>query len=222
MSRTRGWTGLRNSLVALGLGLAASAVGVVRADSITASPLIAYETSGSIGTTGITGTPGAITYTSLVGASFLSPSTLDLGAFQATPLAAGQTVTYDNTPFDIKFKVDNVDNSTGTVTPNQTPIDITGVLNGTATGPNQSSVTATFNTPSSTFATGLYTNTLQIANNPLSIVPSSSFNGQTTVQGTLTTVVTPAAPAPEPSTIVLFAATIAGLGLRQRHRLRRG
>jgi hypothetical protein len=216
------------------LGLAASAAGVGRADSITAptSALIAYETSGTIGTTGVTGDPTAVTFTPLIGASFMSPSTLDLGQFQAKALAAGQTVTYDNTPFDIKFKVDNVNNATGAVTPNQTPIDIKGVLNGTLIGPNQSSVKATFDAPgasvaSSTdptaysFLTGLYTNTLKLSDNPQSIVPSSTFGGVSTTQAVLNTVLTPASPAPEPSTVVVFAVAIAGLGLRHRVRLRR-
>ena len=61
--------------------------------------------------------------------------------------------------------------------------------------------------------------TLKIANNPLSIVPSSTYNGMTTAQGMLTTYFTATAPVPEPSTVVLFSATIAGLGFR--HRLRR-
>ena len=53
----------------------------------------------------------------------------------------------------------------------------------------------------------------------MSIVPSTTNMGMSTVQAMLTTTVTPVTAAPEPSTVVLFAATIAGLGLR--HRLRR-
>ena len=211
MRRTRGWTGLRTSVVAL--GLVAAAAGVTRADpmSTPTSTLLAYETSGTIGTTGVTGDPSAITFTPLIGASFVSPSTLALGVFQAKALAAGQSVTYDNTPFDIKFTGrQRQQRHRRRSSPNETPFDITGVLNGTLSGANQSSVTATFDPPvqhlasdpaSYSFATGLYTNTLKIANNPLSIVPSTTYNGMTTAQGMLTTYFTATAPVPEPSTV---------------------
>jgi hypothetical protein len=228
MRLTREWAVLRNSVAAL--GFVAAAAGVTRADpmSTPTSTLLAYETSGTIGSAGVTGDPTAITYTPLIGASFESPSTLALGAFQAKALGDGQTVTYDNTPFSIKFTVDKVNNGVGPVTPNETPFNITGVLNGTLSGANQSNVTATFDPPvhhltsdpaSYSFATDLYTNTLKIANNPLSIVPSTTYNGMTTAQGMLTTYFTATAPVPEPSTVLLFSATIAGLGFR--HRLRR-
>lgn len=223
MRKTRGcWTGLRASVVAF--GLVASAVGVSRADPMT-STLLAYETSGSVGTTGVTGDPTAVSFTPLIGASSESPSSLSLGAFQTKALDAGQTVSYDNTPFAIKFQVDNVNNGTGPVVPNETPLSITGVLNGTLTGPSQSTVTATFDAPSKSlasdptayaFATGLYTNTLKIADNPLSIVPSTTDNGMTTAQGNLNTYFTATAPVPEPSTVLIFAATIAGLVARRR------
>lgn len=221
MRRTLGWTGLRTSVVAF--GLVAAAAGITRADPMT-STLIAYDTVGSsIGTSGVTTSGGATTpalsFVPLTGGAFMSPSTLDLGMFQTAALAAGQSVTYSNTPFDIKFTVDGVNGQTGFM-PNGTPVDLTGTLNGTISGPNQSSVMATFDAPaSSAFATGLYANTLAITNNPVSVVPSTTNNGMTTVQAMLTTTITPATPAPEPSTVVLFAATIAGLGLR--HRLRR-
>ena len=244
MRRIRGWTGLQTSVVALGLVAAAS--GVTRADPMTStSTLLAYDTVGSsVGTTGVTSyttdsngvmtptavpTGPAISFVPLTGGAFMSPSSLSLGMFKADALAAGQSVTYNNTPFNIKFKVDGIngtpsvmaDGTTPGFLPNGTPVDITGVLNGTLTGANQSTVSVKFNPPASAaFATSLYSNTLQISDNPLSIVPSMSNGGMTSAQAVLTTVLTPATPAPEPSTIVLFAVTTAGLGLR--HRLRRG
>ena len=194
MRRTLGWTGFRTSVVAL--GLVAAATGVTRADSMTAptSTLVAYDTVGStIGTTGITGTP-SISFVPQTGGAFMSPSTLNLGMFEAAALPAGQMTTYNNTPFDIKFKVDGVNGNTSFM-PNGTPVDLTGTLNGTLTGASQSSVVATFDSPATAaFATGLYSNTLAISNNPVSIVPSTSFSGMSTVQAMLTTQVTPATP----------------------------
>jgi hypothetical protein len=175
--------------------------------------------------TGGTTQASPISYVPVTGTA-LTPSTLSLGSFQAAPLADGQAISYYNTPFDIKLTATAVNGVTG-VTPNATPIDITGVLNGTLNGKNQSSVTATFGPIGTTggaytypsFATGLYTNVLTVPNNPLAIVPSTTNGGVTTAQAQVVTSLTPTSPVPEPSTVVLFAATIAGLAFR--HQIRR-
>ncbi len=219
MRRILGWTGVRTSVVAF--GLVAAAAGVTRADTIPSAALLAYDSNGTVGTTGVTGDASAVSIKSLIG-SFYSQSNLNMGVFQTKALDPGQTVTFANTPFDIKFKIDDVNNSATPghpITPNTTPIDVTGVLNGTLTGSNQSSVVATFDPGPHLFTAGPYANTLTITNNPLSIVPSSSNNGMTSSQATVASQLAVATPAPEPSTVVLFAATIAGLGFR--HRLRR-
>ena len=232
MYRIRGWTRLRASVVAF--GLVAAATGTAQAAPMTTTttgPMMTYNTTESvISPTGQTGVTDPITYVPVSGASFLAPSSLSLGAFQVSALPAGQSVTYNNTPFSIKFSPTKVGDSIPT--PDQLPFNISGHLNGTVAGTNQSSVTATFDTPpitttpSSTtdtsdpayqFKAGLYTNKLQIANNPLTLVPSSSNNGMTTVQANLVSS-TFTAPVPEPSTILLFAATAAGLGLRRQIR----
>ena len=56
--------------------------------------------------------------------------------------AAGQSTTYDNTPFSITYLAGQFD---GNALTDPDTVTITGVLNGTVTGPNQSSVVATFN-----------------------------------------------------------------------------
>jgi hypothetical protein len=238
MRRKRGWTRLRTSFVAL--ALAAAATGHAQASSMSTDPLttsssatlLTYDTVGSwIDTTGVTSTGSptmsGVTYSPTTGSSFLTPSSLSLGGFQANALGSGQTITYANTPFHIKLTADAVNGQAG-FQPNGTPIDISGVLNGTLSGANQSTVTATFNKPldstgaatnpaAYTFLTGLYNNTLQIPDNPLTIVPSTANNGMTTAQAVLAdSSIT--SPVPEPSTIVLFAATVAGLGFRHRIR----
>jgi hypothetical protein len=210
MRKTR-WTGLKASVIALGL-VAAVAGGAQ------ASPLLAYASSGTIDNgTGVTGTPG-LSIDSVMGGSFMSPSSLNLGAFHAEALASGQSTTYSNTPFHFTFKALTVDGAAPQV--NQTPIDVSGVLNGTLSGPSQSSVTATFDkaSPGSyQFLTGLYSNTLTIPDSPLSIVPSTTNSGVTTAQAILSNIAI-TSPVPEPSTILLFASTVIGLGLRRQIR----
>jgi hypothetical protein len=90
------------------------------------------------------------------------------------------------------------------------------------TGDNQSSVVATFDPISnSTFLTGQYSNTIGILDSPLSLVPSTTNNGQTSAQATLDTQFQNHNPIPEPTSIALFLTTLAGLGVRHRVRARR-
>ena len=121
-----------------------------------------------------------------------------------------------------------------TPSPNQTPITVTGVLNGSVSGNNQSNVTATYNTISNgTFTTGNWSNTLSITDNPQSLVPFTTNGGLTSAQAMLTSTMlsttasstsgstsTSGTPdIPEPSTIALFLTTLAGLGVHKaRHR----
>jgi hypothetical protein len=227
MFRIRGWTSLRASVAAF--GLVAAAAGAAQAAPISTAPMMmTYDTTvGSfIGPSGQTSVTDPITYVPVSGASFLAPSSLSLGAFQVNALPSGQSVTYNNTPFSIKFAPTHVGDMVPTA--DQVPFNITGHLTGTVSGPNQSSVVATFDAPPTTttsdptnpgyqFNAGLYANTLKVADNPLSLVPSTSNNGMTTIQANLVSS-TYTAPVPEPSTILLFAATAAGLGLRRQIR----
>lgn len=253
MSRSSGWTWMRST--ALAFGLAAAVTAGARADIIPTttitpdlgSTVLGYDTANSsIDTTkGVTTTGGAdatsaLKITSVAGGTFLTPSFLSLGAFQAASLGSGQSVTYNNTPFDFSFKADSLNGANG-LAPNETPVNLSGVLNGTLTGNSQSSLTAQFGkwvtdsagksvfqpyTPQDTFKfnTGLssgilYANTLTLPNNPVAIVPYTTNNGLTTAQAFLSSN-SIGSPVPEPSTIVLFAATAVGLGFR--HRLRKG
>lgn len=223
MRRTRGWTGLRPMVFAL--GLVAATAGSAQAASIPASPVLAYSTDGSsIGTTGVSGTP-VISFIHTVGA-VMSPSNLSFGKFEVAAPASGQTTTYTNTPFTINLTAAPMDGSTtAPVLPTSPLITLTGVLNGTVSSSNQSNVVATFNPLASTdFTTGNYINTLGLPNSPLNLVPSTSNGGDTTAQAALSSVyITPPPPSavPEPSTLALFAATVIGLGFRRRLLARR-
>lgn len=233
MGKNRAGIGRLAGVIALGLAAAAALPGGAQADNIPvdvnvgqvgSSTLLTYNTVGSwvgagVGADGSSASP--VTFVPVTGTA-LTPSNLSLGTFQAASLADGQSVTFYNTPFDIKLNVTAV-NGVSDFQPNGTPVDITGVLNGTL-GPNQSSVTAVFGGTTGAysypaFATGLYSNLLSIPNNPLEIVPATTNNGTTSAQAQISTVLSVNSPVPEPSTVVIFAATIAGLGFR--HRIRR-
>lgn len=225
MRKTRGWTGPRTAVVALTLGLlAAPAVqagaisGTTVSDSEAAAAIEAgvatsineYTTAGTIGLTGITG-PNAIGFNSVAGGSFLAPSAFSLGEFLVSALPAGVSTTYENTPFEINYIAQKVNGETPD--DNGTPIKVTGVLNGTITGPNQSSVTAKFDPiAESEFRTGNFVNTLSV-NGTILLVPSSNNGGRTTAQATLSA---DYSPVPEPATITVFLAALIGLGLRRR------
>ena len=99
MHRIQGWTGLRAAVIALGL-VAWTATGA------TASPL-GYTTSGQVTpTTGVTGT-NVVSFVPLSSGNSVDLSTgqtnASLGNFIISPLAAGATTTYSNTPIQISF-----------------------------------------------------------------------------------------------------------------------
>lgn len=204
MRMTQGWTGLRFAVIALGLFTSASTS--TKADSI-----LGYGTAGAIDASmpgdGVTGA-NVISYVPITSAQVDTTSNIPLGFFQVAAQSAGQSTTYNNTPFSITFVPSTLN---GTTLVNPGTVMISGVLNGVVTGGNQSSVVATFSTPSTgSFTLGGSSSTLSIPQTSLLLVPSSAGGGETTVAGVITSVATP-----EPSTIALFLTTIGGLGLRK-------
>ncbi len=224
MHMTRGWTGSRTAVLALGL-LACSASHAAAA-AITQDNILGYSTSGAVGTTGITGS-NVISFVPVQNAMVDTSSNISLGYFQVAGLAPGQSTKYHDTPVTLTV-VPSAFNSTPV---NDTPITITAHLNGTVSGPYQSSVQVSFDPiPNATFAVPQGTGTLTLLKNSQELlVPSSVNNGQTTLQAQITTAAAqegggPApTPAPEPSTIALFLSTVGGLGLRRfvQHRRQR-
>jgi hypothetical protein len=216
MRKTRGWTGLGAAAIAIALTLSlGSASGAQAAalstDSLTSS--MSYTTLGNIGTQGVTGVP-IISFNGVDNNQFTAPSSFSLGSFHVGGLLPGQSTTYNNTPFQITFETNTVNGSTPV--PNQTPIVINGVLNGTISGSSQSSVVATFDTTSlPQFQTGLYQNTLNIFDNPVSLVPMTTNGGLTTAEAQILVQSVNPPPAPEPATAAIFVMAIAGYGLRR-------
>jgi hypothetical protein len=85
----------------------------------------------------------------------------------------------------------------GVAVANSKAAPITGTLSGTVTGPDQSTVVATFDSATiPDFVAGLNSNKLTINDLTLSLVPSTSNGGRTTAQAHL--VATPTG-APVPS-----------------------
>ncbi len=202
----------RTSILTLGLLAGASA-------GVHASPVINYSTSGTIDSTGVTGVP-VISFNSLAEntVDVDSGSNLSLGSFQVAGLLGNQSTIYNNTPFNITLLVNQVDGTTPK--PNQTPLQISGVLNGTVVGDHTSDVTAKFNPlDNPNFQTGLYENTLSITSSK-SLVASTTNSGQTSAEAIITsTLTTTPINSPEPTSIALFLMCLGGIGLR--HRIRR-
>jgi hypothetical protein len=205
-----------------------------QAPAALASPVVNYSTSGTIDSTGVSGTP-VINFRSVISGAFDSPSSFSLGDFQVASLPDATSTSYINTPFHITYLVNSLDNGNTSSVPNGTPIQVSGVLNGTITGGNQSDVKATFDPiTNATFGVGGFNNTISISDNPLTLVPSTTNSGQTSAQAFLTSKATSNSSSdtsgsnsgstsgtttvPEPSTIALFLTTLAGLGV---HRARR-
>jgi hypothetical protein len=204
-------------------GLCLAALGLLLASPpmVQAGPIqsqIYFSSIGSVDSFNVSGTP-VVSYQGAMG-TITSGSPFSLGNFQISSPPAGTTTTYTNIPFQILFETEAVNGAAPS--PNQTPVVLTGLLNGTvsagAAGSSpQSNLTATFNSPQFTpesmppypvnvlpFQTGSLTNYLSVTD------PGN--NGQS-VQANLIT----AQNVPEPSSIAIFA-SIAGLGLWRRRR----
>jgi hypothetical protein len=230
MRMTKGWTGLRTAVIALGLltWSAPSAQAALITSNPTSTNELDYSTAGAINSdsTNTTG-PNVISYIPVQNAQSNPTSNVQLGYFEVAAPTSGQTTSYNNTPFSITV----LPNSLGGISlGNSDAITINGTLNGTVSGPSQSSVQATFSpiANGSFLLNGASSTLSMMSNMQLPLVPSTTgvtpitpTGGITGVNGTIVTTGNPETPAPEPSTIALFLSTVGGLGLRRYVQARR-
>ena len=200
--------------------ISALALLLVSPRAVQAAPIqsqIYFNTVGSIDDFGVSGTP-VVSFQGAMG-SIASGSPFSIGSFTVSAPPSGTTTTYTNIPFQILFKTEAVNGAA--ISPNDTPVVLTGMLNGTVSAGTsgsspQSTLTATFDAP--TFSPGsmppypVNVMPFQTGNlmNFLSVTNSSSLSQP--VEANLIT-----SPVPEPSSIAIFAG-LAGLGLWQRRR----
>jgi hypothetical protein len=168
-----------------------------------------YATSGSIGATGVDGTP-VVSFNSVPTGEFTSPSAFSLGEFMVSALPNGQSTTYTDTPFSITYLVSQVNGQP--IESGFTPIVLTGKINGTVSGASQSDLMVSFDTnPIPSFVTNGFLNTLVNLDTSLTLVPSTTNGGRTTAQTLLVS-----QPVPEPASIAIFGLGIAGFVWHRR------
>jgi len=220
MRTTNKWTGTRRLAAALGIlalmagrsqGAGISASTADPAGQTVAANLV-YNTSGVVGTTGVSGL-NVISFVPVSNSTLQTSSSLSLGTFVVSPLNTGETTVYNHTPFAISYATKSVNGIDVSAT--QPLLTLTGFFNGQVTGSDQSNVVATFDpiTDPTFQLTPDLTGFLSLPSPQRTLVPSTTFNGQSTAEGFI---VVKAAPVPEPTTIALLVMAGVGVGLRRR------
>src|SRR5947208_872832 len=87
-----------------------------------------FQTSGTVGTEGVSGSP-VVSFHGVDAGSLTTGTPFDFGQFVAAPAPGGESTTYVQTPFQILFETRTIDGAAPA--PNATPIAIKGWLNGT-------------------------------------------------------------------------------------------
>jgi len=189
------------------------------AESSAIASRIDFGTTGSVGSVGITGAP-VVRFEGMDDGHLTTESPFDLGRFVVAPLGPGTSTTYHFTPFDVSFAARSVD---GIPTGGVAPTVLHGWLDGTVSGdvaskirivmveqiPSEDSALPPYLIPP--FRIGGLLTTLSEGPGGLGSLVSGSA---TPLEGVLRSDPLPS-PAPEPTTIALFAG-VAALGIARR------
>jgi hypothetical protein len=185
-----------------------------------------YNTTGSIGSQGITGNP-VVSFRGVEDGSLTTGNRFALGQLVINPLPDGVRTDYRDTPFEIQFSAKTIDGVVPSV--NETPNVLHGFLSGWVVGSDYSNLRASFIPdpyPSTTNPGGplpldyhapfrIESLTVALWPEPLSssLNPSGSNDGRMTLQGTLSVYATP-----EPTSIVVFSLFATGFLIHRTYR----
>ncbi len=191
------------------------AIALAPATKAHAAATYSYTTTGSI--SGMSG-PLPIQFFGTYGTSpMTTPGSFTLGEFITNPLPPTATLTYNNTPFTVDVVVHDATNYYST------DYKITGDLNGSITGAGTGDMVATALSITAT-AGGVSgippfpASALQITPQAIN-APDGSVRGFTTLTAqVLISGIGPPSPAPEPTSVAIFGAALAGWAIRRRSR----
>ena len=205
-----------------------------RAEASPSATRVTYETSGTIDASGVTGTP-VVRFVGGTG-STATASPFPLGAFQVDPANTGAVTRYSQTPVTISYWTQAV-NGTSTAAQNGTPASpmvIHGWLSGTVGGANASALSVLFDQglqpddprfyqprPLPPFPAGASVGENADGKPPgyLSLNGGQSLLTLNPAGGAMTPVaaaVDLTASVPEPTSVLVFLAGAAALGLARR------
>jgi len=178
------------------------------------TPVYYYSTSGTVG--GLT--TGPVTFLG-TGMSTVLPGSLNLGQFHTEPIPAGATLTLDNTPFSITLS-ESAAPGVGKPVQSAPSLTISGVINGSLSGNDSSSLEAQFTKVSQNFPGPLPFDLNALTASPIALAPSGINGGNSSFSATVSSGIAPGFfNVPEPTTLAVFATAAVGLGFRRRLRV---